>query len=40
MKNVIQNKKKIFVLGGVSKSNIKKLKLLNKPDFAGISYFE
>ena len=33
-------KKKIVVLGGVSKSNIKKLNLLNKPDFAGISYFE
>jgi len=33
-------KKKIVVLGGISKSNIKLLNLLNNPDFAGISYFE
>ena len=33
-------KKKIVVLGGMSKSNLKLLKLLNNPDFAGISYFE
>ena len=33
-------KKKIVVLGGISKTNIKKLKLLNWPEFSGISYFE
>ena len=33
-------KKKIVVLGGISKSNIKQLKLLNISGFAGISYFE
>ena len=33
-------KKKIGVLGGVSKENIKKLKLLGNPEFAGISFFE
>ena len=33
-------KKKIVVLGGVSQSNVKKLKLLNYSEFAGISYFE
>ena len=33
-------KKNIIVLGGVSKDNIKKLKLINKFEFAGISYFE
>ena len=33
-------KKKIIVLGGISKSNIKKLQLLNISGFAGISYFE
>ena len=32
--------KKIIALGGISRSNLKKLKLLNKRDFAGISYFE
>ena len=32
--------KKIVVLGGVSKDNFKKLKLLNHNEFAGISYFE
>ena len=33
-------KKNIIVLGGVSKKNLKKLKLLNSSEFAGISYFE
>ncbi|MBD1165687.1 thiamine phosphate synthase [Pelagibacterales bacterium SAG-MED10] len=33
-------KKKIVVLGGITKKNIKKLQLLNKPEFAGISFFE
>ena len=33
-------KKNIVALGGISKSNLKKLKFLNYPDFAGISYFE
>ena len=33
-------KRKIVVLGGVSQSNLKKLKLLNRTEFAGISYFE
>jgi len=33
-------KKKAVVLGGISKTNIKKLKLLNWPEFSGISYFE
>ena len=33
-------KKKIVVLGGISKKNIKLLNLLNKSEFAGISYFE
>ena len=33
-------KKKIIVLGGISKKNLKQLKLLNNPEFAGISYFE
>ena len=32
--------KKIIVLGGISKKNLKKLKILNKTEFAGISYFE
>ncbi len=32
-------KKKVVVLGGVSKKNLKKLKILNNPEFAGISYF-
>ena len=32
--------KKIVVLGGISKKNLKKLKILNQPEFAGISYFE
>ena len=33
-------KKNVIVLGGVSKDNIKTLKLINKFEFAGISYFE
>jgi thiamine-phosphate pyrophosphorylase len=33
-------KKKIVVLGGVSKKNNKLLKILNNFEFAGISYFE
>ena len=33
-------KKKIVVLGGVSRENLNKLKLLNQPEFAGISFFE
>ena len=34
-------KKKIVALGGISKKNIKKIKLVNKiSSFAGISYFE
>ncbi len=33
-------KKKVVVLGGISKNNLKKLKLLNVSEFAGISYFE
>ena len=33
-------KKQIVALGGISKNNIKKLKLINCSDFAGISYFK
>ena len=33
-------KKKIVVLGGINKKNIKLLNLLNGTEFAGISYFE
>ena len=33
-------KKKVVALGGISKKNIKKLKLINQSHFAGISYFE
>ena len=33
-------KKEIVVLGGISKKNLKLLKLLNNPEFAGISFFE
>ena len=33
-------KKKVIVLGGVSKKNIKKIKLLGISEFAGISFFE
>ena len=32
--------KNLVALGGISNSNLKKLRLLNKKDFAGISYFE
>ena len=33
-------KKKVVILGGISKKNIKLIKLLNNLEFAGISYFE
>jgi len=33
-------KKKVIVLGGISKKNIRKIKLLGISEFAGISYFE
>jgi thiamine-phosphate pyrophosphorylase len=33
-------KKQTIALGGISKKNIKKLRLLNSPEFAGISYFK
>ena len=33
-------KKKIVVLGGISKENKRKIALLNQSDFAGISFFE
>ena len=33
-------KKKVVALGGISKENLKKLKFINNPEFAGISYFE
>ena len=33
-------RKEVVVLGGISKKNLKKLKILNKSKFAGISYFE
>jgi len=33
-------KKKVVILGGVSKKNIRLIKLLNNSEFAGISYFE
>ena len=32
--------KRIVVLGGISKKNLKKLKILKQFEFAGISYFE
>ena len=32
--------KRIVALGGISKKNLRKLKLLDNPDFAGISFFE
>ena len=40
--NLVANltKKKIVALGGISKKNINKLKLLKNSEFAGISYFE
>ena len=33
-------KKNVVALGGISKNNFKKLKLLKNSDFAGISFFE
>ena len=33
-------KKKVVILGGITKRNLKKIKLLNCFEFAGISYFE
>ena len=33
-------KKKVVALGGISKENLKKLRLLKNPESAGISYFE
>jgi len=33
-------KKNIVALGGISKKNLNNLQLLNRPDFAGISFFE
>ncbi len=33
-------RKKVVALGGISKKNVKKLRLLNQSSFAGISYFE
>ena len=33
-------KKEVVALGGISKENLKKLKIINNPEFAGISYFE
>ena len=33
-------KKNVIILGGISKKNLKKLKLFNSPDIAGISFFE
>ncbi len=33
-------RKEVVVLGGISKENLKKLKILNQSKFAGISYFE
>ena len=34
------SKKKIIALGGISKENLKKVKLLNCEGFSSISYFE
>ena len=33
-------KKNVVALGGISRSNLNKLRLLKNPDFAGISFFE
>ena len=33
-------RKEVVVLGGISKKNLKKLKIVNQSKFAGISYFE
>ena len=35
-----QTKKKVVALGGISKKNIKKLKIIKHSEFAGISFFE
>jgi len=35
-----KTKKQTVALGGITQKNVKKLKLLNFPDFAGISYFK
>ena len=32
--------KEVVILGGISKKNLRKLKILNQSKFAGISYFE
>ena len=32
--------KKVVALGGISKENLNKLRILNNSEFAGISYFE
>ena len=32
--------KKVVALGGISKKNLKKIRLVNETEFAGISYFE
>ena len=39
---IIKNltKKKIVALGGISRQNLKMLKLVNNPDIAGISFFK
>jgi len=33
-------RKEVVILGGISKKNLKQLKILNQSKFAGISYFE
>ena len=33
-------RKEVVVLGGISKKNLKKLKIINQSKFARISYFE
>jgi len=38
MKNL--TKKRIVALGGISRQNLKRLKLISSPDIAGISFFE
>ncbi len=35
-----QTNRTVVALGGISKKNLKKLKLINSIEFAGISYFE
>jgi thiamine-phosphate pyrophosphorylase len=34
------SKKPVVALGGISKNNLKKIKLINCSGFAGISFFE